>query len=292
MLLSLSLLLFGTAAAATGVGGDDGRHSEKRERDFVLRRFGGSTSSRGKGWAKRQTVVVNAASSTNDREVPAGYTVEEKFRIERVSFGSILTPIGVGLLTYGFGAFFQMLPGGDVSSLLLIYGFPITLLGFALSYAQLKPVRCLSTPAALAARDEQATDIQKQLRDDVTRFRYGDEQHLDEALSRIFRFGQGGGLPRRLCPILTQIREEMRDGNYTLVLEFMTKKDMMSDEEWDSRKDKIQSFFGPGIVAELKSTPDGEEVALIVDGSGEGRGGEDKKDVLPPLMPGMKPRQQ
>jgi hypothetical protein len=27
---------------------------------------------------------------------------------------------------YGFGAFFGLLPGGDVSSLMLIYGFPIS----------------------------------------------------------------------------------------------------------------------------------------------------------------------
>jgi len=29
-----------------------------------------------------------------------------------------------------------------------------------------------------------------QVRSDVTRFRYGDEQHLEEALKRIFRYGQ------------------------------------------------------------------------------------------------------
>jgi hypothetical protein len=54
----------------------------------------------------------------------------------QISYGSILTPVGVGLLCYGFGAFFQLLPGADLSSLMLIYGFPISLLGFALSYAQ------------------------------------------------------------------------------------------------------------------------------------------------------------
>lgn len=186
-----------------------------------------------------------------------------------------------------------MLPGGDISSLLLIYGFPITLLGFALSYAQLKPVPCKSTQQALSLRDTQATDIQKQLREDVTRFRYGDEQHLDEALSRIFRFGQAGGIPRRLCPILVGIREETRnDSAYTLVLEFETKKDQMTDDMWETRKDKIQTFFGPGIILEMCSTAQGMDVALVVDGSGDGRGGGEKKDVLPPLMPGMKPRQQ
>ncbi|KAI7844463.1 hypothetical protein COHA_001966 [Chlorella ohadii] len=235
---------------------------------------------------RRGAVAVRAEGSSG------GYVEEQSFRIERVSFGTILSPLGIGLMVYGFGAFFNLLPGGDVSSLLLIYGFPITLLGFALSYAQLKPVPCKSTPEALRLRDSQATDIQKQVREDVTRYRYGDEQHLDEALTRIFRFGQAGGIPRRLCPILTGLREEVVDGQYALVLEFTTKKEQMTQEMWDQRLDKIQTFFGPGIVAKLKETEQGMDVSLICDGSGAGRGGGEKKDVLPPLMPGMKPRQQ
>ena len=83
--------------------------------------------------------------------------------VVQISFGAILTPVGVFLLTYGFGSFFQLLPGSDIAAILLIYGFPITLLGFALSYAQLKPVPCKTTKDALALRDAQATDIQKQV---------------------------------------------------------------------------------------------------------------------------------
>lgn len=84
-------------------------------------------------------------------------------RCVQVSFGTILSPLGLGLMVYGFCAYFSLLPGGDVSSLLLIYGFPLTLLGFALSYAQLPPVPCRSMPSAVAARESQATDIQKQV---------------------------------------------------------------------------------------------------------------------------------
>jgi hypothetical protein len=42
-----------------------------------------------------------------------------------------------------------------------------------------------------------------QLREDVTvavrtgRYVYGDEQHLEEALNRIFKFGRSTGIPRR-----------------------------------------------------------------------------------------------
>jgi hypothetical protein len=218
---------------------------------------------------------------------------DPNFRIEKISFGKILTPLGVGMLTYGFGSFFNLLPGGDVSSLLLIYGFVISLLGFALAYAQLVPVPCKTTRQAYDLREAQATDIQKQVREDVTRYRYGDEQHLDEALDRIFRFGKGGskGVPRRFTPILKGVREEVQDGMYTLVLEF-EKKPEMAFEEWTSRQDKFQSFFGPGVKASLEATEQGVDVMLASDGSGQGRGGPEQKDVLPPLVPGMKARQQ
>ena len=109
----------------------------------------------------RNNFCVVAASSTtaSDQElVPAS-----GFRIEQISFGKILSPLGIGLLSYGFGAFFGLLPGGDVSSIMLIYGFPIALLGFALAYAQLKPVPCKTTRAAFNLRDSQMTDIQKQV---------------------------------------------------------------------------------------------------------------------------------
>ncbi len=108
---------------------------------------------------QRQICVASSSATASDTElVPSS-----GFRIEQISFGKILSPIGISLMTYGFGAFFGLLPGGDVSSIMLIYGFPISLLGFALAYAQLKPVPCKTTRAAFNLRDSQMTDIQKQV---------------------------------------------------------------------------------------------------------------------------------
>ena len=101
------------------------------------------------------------------------YLEDEGFDLSKTSFGSIALPVGLTLLFYGFGAYINLLPGGDVSALLLIYGFPISLIGFALKYAELEPVDCKTTPEALALRATQMTDIQEQVRNDTTRYRYG-----------------------------------------------------------------------------------------------------------------------
>ncbi|EFJ39742.1 hypothetical protein VOLCADRAFT_108512 [Volvox carteri f. nagariensis] len=244
---------------------------------------------------RRSAVSISASAEPQAPSKPASkspveYVDDNEFNISKVSFGSILTPIGLGLLVWGFGAYTTLLPGADLSSLFLIYGFPISLLGFALSYAQLRPVPCKTTKEAFALRDSQMTDIQKQIREDVTRFRYGDEQHLEEALDRIFKPNRPGGIARKLLPVLTGIREEVsEEGAYTLVLEFSSSLDT---DKWEVFRPKIQSFFGPGIVAALAKTEAGMDVALVCDGSGAGRTGKDKKDVLPPLMPGLKARQQ
>ncbi|KAL6759501.1 hypothetical protein V8C86DRAFT_2573514 [Haematococcus lacustris] len=245
--------------------------------------------------AGRATSAIARASSDTQAPIDSPSSTPDlvpdtDFSIAKISYGSsILTPLGVGLLVYGFGAFFQLLPGGDVSSLMLIYGFPISVLGFALSYAQLAPVPCKTTRAAFELRSSQMTDIQKQIREDVTRYRYGDEQHLEEALDKIFRFGKSGGLARKQSPLLVGVREEVMEGAYTLVLEFKASLDM---EKWTEKQPKFQSFFGPGVEAIMIETAQGVDVALKCDGSGLGREGKVQKDALPPLMPGLKARQQ
>lgn len=231
--------------------------------------------------SEQQTTTPSAASQ---ELVP-----DSEFSITKISYGSILTPVGLFLMVYGFGAYFTLLPGTDISSILLIYGFPMSILGFALSYAQLPPVSCKTTRAAFDLRGSQMTDIQKQIREDTTRYRYGDEKHLDEALDKIWKFGRQGNPPKKMCPTLKGLREEVVDGAYCLTLEFESKLELSI---WEDRQPKIQSFFGPGILAKVLPTEQGVDVQLISDGSGAGRGGGEKKDVLPPLMPGLPARQQ
>ena len=119
----------------------------------------GIKQSRGSRRARQQVCVASSSATADDTEL----VDSSGFRIEQISFGKILSPIGIGLMSYGFGGYFGLLPGGDISSIMLIYGFPISLLGFALAYAQLKPVPCKTTRAAFNLRETQMTDIQKQV---------------------------------------------------------------------------------------------------------------------------------
>ncbi|KAL2932552.1 hypothetical protein RDABS01_023844, partial [Bienertia sinuspersici] len=150
----------------------------------------------------------------------------------QISFGVVGLGSGITLLGYGFGAYFNILPGSEWSALMLTYGFPVAVIGMALKYAELKPVPCVTYSDAQVLRENCATPVLKQVKIDVTRFRYGDEQHLDEALKRIFQYGQGGGISRRSAPVLQMIREEVtEDGKYCLVLVFEAKALQLSDFE-------------------------------------------------------------
>eukprot|EP00262_Sarcandra_glabra_P005309 TRINITY_DN1673_c0_g1_i1.p1 TRINITY_DN1673_c0_g1~~TRINITY_DN1673_c0_g1_i1.p1 ORF type:complete len:289 (-),score=50.55 TRINITY_DN1673_c0_g1_i1:175-1041(-) len=209
--------------------------------------------------------VDSTQPSSSSSVVVADKTIvsDDEFSLAKVSFGVIGLAFGCTLLSYGFGAYFNILPGSEWSAIMLTYGFPLAIIGMALKYAELKPVPCVTYSDAQILREAYATPILKQVRNDVIRFRYGDEQHLDEALKRIFQYGQGGGIPRRSAPILQSIREEVtEDGKYCLVLVFETKALQLSD--FEKRQAKFASFFGPGITAEIgKGENDLYEVRLI-----------------------------
>ena len=166
-----------------------------------------------------------------------------------LTVGGILTVVGfyayaVGMNTLNLAGFF--------------YGIPLLLGGLALKASELKPVPYTveTTPEVKELRS-QATTTQEQLRKDVTRYRYGQEAHLDDCLEK---FGLSPTDEER--PILVGLQEQSRDGAYTLLMEYYSP--FFSLEDWQERHEKIEKFFGPDIKAEITQPEKSRiDVALI-----------------------------
>ncbi|MGB5915910.1 MAG: DUF2854 domain-containing protein [Phormidesmis sp.] len=175
--------------------------------------------------------------------------------MRKIPLGTVLLVVGAILTVLGFVAYAQ--ENATLNLVGFFYGVPILLGGLALRAAELKPVPYTqpTSEAVLALRD-QATQTQTQVRRDVTRYRYGQEAHLDETLERL---GLSPNDSQR--PVLCGIHEEQRDGAYTLVLEF--ESPFIPFEKWQEKQPKIESFFGPGITAEVHQES-GEKVAVAM----------------------------
>lgn len=167
-----------------------------------------------------------------------------------LTVGSILTVIG--FVAYGTGNSTLNLAG-------FFYGIPLLLGGLALKAAELKPIPFAkeTTPEVLGLREKKATATQNQVRLDVTRYRYGQEAHLDEALQRL-----GLSPTDEERPILTKIEEDKIGDNYALILYFDSP--LISLETWQEKEEKITKFFGPNIVAKIELVKENEiKLALV-----------------------------
>jgi len=179
---------------------------------------------------------------------------------------------------------------------------------------------------AVALRDAQATPIMQSVRSDVTRFRYGDEQHLDDALERIFRINKAReeycgarrcwpyeltGVGRRAafgatrrrscraygrrwwtantrwCSVSTPHCPSPSGRCVSPFVQVRVSPGLTPQPQ--SRTGKFASFFGPGARAMLTQTESGVDVSLVADGTVAGGQmmAESDVDILPPLMPGL-----
>ncbi len=175
----------------------------------------------------------------------------------RISLGQVGLVVGGILTIIGFVAY-----AADNATLNLVgffYGIPILLGGLALKAAELKPTPFskLTAPDVLALREQQATDTQNQIRKDVTRYRYGQEVHLDSSLESL---GLSPTDDER--PELQAIREETIEGSYALILEFDSP--LISFETWQGKREKLERFFGPNLRVEVaQPESDRVDVSLI-----------------------------
>ncbi|MGK7927028.1 MAG: DUF2854 domain-containing protein [Spirulina sp.] len=170
-----------------------------------------------------------------------------------LSLGGILTIMG--FVAYALGKPTLNLIG-------FFYGLPLLLGGLALKASELKPVPYSkpTAPEVLALREEQATEIQRKLRKDVTRYRYGQQVHLDYSLTKLAIAPFDEELPN-----LQGLREEAIAGSYALILEFYSP--FVPLEDWQEKQEQVTKFFGPGIHTTL-TQPREEwiELALITTG--------------------------
>lgn len=168
--------------------------------------------------------------------------------------GLIVGPI---LTLVGFYAYFV---GNSTLNLAgFFYGIPLLLGGLALKASELKPIPFAepTTPEVLKLRESQATYTQNQLRKDVTRYRYGQEVHLDYALQKL-EFSTTD----ELRPILTTIQEVEVDGHYTLILQF--ESPLTGVNIWQEKLEKITKFFGPDIEAKIVDHNNGMIDLLLI----------------------------
>lgn len=177
--------------------------------------------------------------------------------LRQTSLGTLGLSIGGILALMGFVAYATDNPTLNLVG--FFYGIPLFLGGLALKASELKPIPLSQpTPASvLKLRELQATSTQNQIRQDVTRYRYGQKAHLDSSLESLKLSPSD-----EERPLLVGLRETEVDGAYTLVLEF--ESPLIPIETWQQKREKIEKFFGPGIrVNVTQSEEDQVDVALI-----------------------------
>lgn len=177
--------------------------------------------------------------------------------LRKISLATVGLVLGGIISVIGTAAYFNNNPTLNLAG--FFYGIPLLLGGLALKAAELEPVPFTqpTTEEIITLREKQATPTQNQLRQDVTRYRYGQKVHLEESLARL-----GLSPTNEERPILKGIREIAINGSYVLVLEFDSS--LISLDTWQAKQDKLSSFFGPNLQAEVSQPAEGKiDVALI-----------------------------
>ena len=175
----------------------------------------------------------------------------------KISSADLALVVGGIIAAVGFAAYFTDKPTLNLAG--FFYGIPLLLGGLALKAAELEPVDFTEPTSAevLLLRESQATDTQNQVRKDITRFRYCQPAHLDDALERL-----GLAPTDEERPLLQGLREVDVDGAYGLILEFYSP--LIPIDLWEEKQDKIATFFGPGLRAQVShKAGDKIELALI-----------------------------
>ena len=160
--------------------------------------------------------------------------------------GAVLTVVGG--MAYLTGA-------ANLSVPTLFYGFPIFLAGLALKSSELPPAKRTVPESVLAKVREEGPPELAKLVNDVTRWRYGQNVHLESSLKALKLWDD------KNPPQLLEIEELETSAGYGVRLRFVLAG--VSLDRWQDKKERLGRFFAKGLQAELVS-PNSEELDLMI----------------------------
>ncbi len=161
--------------------------------------------------------------------------------------GAVLTVIG--LFAYLTGA-------ANLSVPTLFYGFPIFLGGLALKTTELRPTKRIGTQSELSkANGKELPDLAKVVKD-VTRWRYGQNAHLESSLIALKLWNQNDP------PQLLEVEELETIQGYGIRLRFKIAGVPLA--RWQEQQERLGRFFEKGMQAELLTPQEGELDLMII----------------------------
>ncbi len=172
---------------------------------------------------------------------------------ELISPANLITVTGAVLTVIGIAAY--LTGAANLSVPTLFYGFPIFLGGLALKTTELKPVKKIASESDLTKTKESGAPELAKVVKDVTRWRYGQHAHLESSLIALKLWDQ------EKPPQLIEIEELEKDGQYGIRLRF--KKEGVSLNRWEEKKDRLGRFFAKGMQAEILASQK-DHIDLII----------------------------
>tara|TARA_B100000700_G_C14786880_1_gene733960 strand:+ start:228 stop:776 length:549 start_codon:yes stop_codon:yes gene_type:complete len=160
--------------------------------------------------------------------------------------GAILTVVGG--IAYLTGAVNLSVPT-------LFYGFPIFLGGLALKTTELPPAKRVVEASIFAKQREKAQPELAKLVGDVTRWKYGQNAHLESSLKVLELWDEANP------PKLIEIEEMSSKKGYGVRIRFEFAG--VSLDRWKEKQERLGRFFAKGLTAEIL-TPSENELDLLL----------------------------
>ncbi len=160
--------------------------------------------------------------------------------------GAVLTVIGG--YAYVTGA-------ANLSVPTLFYGFPIFLAGLALKTTELPPAKRILKASSLTIPKEKRSPELTKLVGDVTRWKYGQNAHLESSL-KVLNLWDDANPPQ-----LIEIEDMETYEGHGVRLRFEMKG--VSFDRWQEKQERLGRFFAKGLEAKLSSPVEGEVDLMI-----------------------------